>query len=223
MPAPLLAPTQGTTIMALVYLCKLWRGAAPMSSSGSVTCWLGQLQAGDPAAARELWQRYFRRLVGLARKRLRGAPRRVADEEDVALSALDSFCRNAGEGRFPDLLDRDSLWRLLVVITARKAAHLLRDQDRQKRGGAAAAAADAEGLDEVLSHEPTPEVAAQVAEECRRLLASLGDRELEAVALWRMEGYSVEEVAGKLDCAPRSVKRKLRLIREIWEQEVGDD
>jgi RNA polymerase sigma factor (sigma-70 family) len=194
-----------------------------MFSGGSVTRWLGQLQAGDPAAARRLWERYFRRLVGLARKRLRGAPRRVADEEDVALSALDSFFRNAGEGRFPDLLDRDSLWRLLVVITARKAAHLLRDQDRQKRGGAAAAAAEAEGLDEVLSREPTPEVAAQVAEECRRLLASLGDRELEAVALWRMEGYSVEEVAGKIGCAPRSVKRKLRLIREIWEEEVGDD
>src|SRR6516225_466780 len=103
-----------------------------MSSAGSVTRWLGRLQAGDPDAARRLLERYFRRLVGLARKRLGGTPRRVADEEDVALSAFDSFCRNAGEGRFPDLLDRDSLWRLLVVLTARRAARLVRDQARQK-------------------------------------------------------------------------------------------
>jgi DNA-directed RNA polymerase specialized sigma24 family protein len=194
-----------------------------MSSGGSVTRWLGQLQEGDPAAARRLWERYFHRLVGLARKRLGGAPRRVADEEDVALSAFDSFCRNAGAGRFPDLLDRDSLWRLLVVLTARKAAHLRRDQARQKRGGAAAAGVEAEGLDEVLSREPTPEFAAQMAEEYGRLLACLPDEELKAVVLWRMEGYSVEEVAGKLGYAPRSVKRKLRLIRGLWAQEVGDD
>jgi RNA polymerase sigma factor (sigma-70 family) len=194
-----------------------------MSSGGSVTRWLGQLQKGDPAAARQLWERYFRRLVGLARKRLGGTARRVAEEEDVALSAFDSFCRNAGEGRFPDLLDRDSLWRLLVVITARKAAHLRRDQARQKRGGATVAGATEEELAELLSREPTPEIAAQAAEEYSRLLACLQDHELKEVALWRMEGYSVEEVADKLGCAPRSVKRKLRLIRGIWQQEVGDD
>src|SRR5438874_3477307 len=92
-----------------------------------VTVWLGQLVAGDPAAARPLWDRYFHRLVGLARKRLRDAPRRAADEEDVALSAFDSFCRNAEAGRFPDLTDRDGLWRGLATFTLRKATRHLRD------------------------------------------------------------------------------------------------
>ena len=71
-----------------------------------------------------------------------------------------------------------------------------------------------------VGREPTPEFAASVAEEYQRLLGCLADRELEAVALWRMEGYTVEEIAARLDCAPRSVKRKLRLIRGIWEKEV---
>ena len=106
-----------------------------MSSGGSVTRWLGQLQEGDSAAARQLWERYFRRLVGLARKRLRGAPRRAADEEDVALSAFDSFCRAAAQRRFPRLDDRHDLWQLLVVITDRKAGALARATRRQKRGG----------------------------------------------------------------------------------------
>src|SRR5206468_9162309 len=128
-------------------------------------------------------------------------------------SAFESFCRNAEQGRFPDLLDRDSLWRLLVVMTARKTVHLIRDETRQKRGGGAAAAAPNEDdelpiIETILSREPTPDLAAQVADECQRLLSQLGDKELEQVALWRMEGFTVEEVAGKLGCAPRSVKRK---------------
>src|SRR4051794_13381378 len=93
-----------------------------MPSDGSVTRWIDQLPLGDAAAVRVLWERYFHRLVGLARKKLADAPRGMADEEDVALSAFDSFCRNAGEGRFPDLTDREGLWRILVVMTARALA-----------------------------------------------------------------------------------------------------
>jgi DNA-directed RNA polymerase specialized sigma24 family protein len=198
-----------------------------VSPDGSVSRWLGPLRAGDPTAVRQLWERYFHRLVGLARLKLRGAPRRVADEEDVALSAFDSFCRHAADGRFPDLLDRDGLWRLLMVLTARKAAHLVRDAARRKRGGAAAVTEDAgpcgeEGLlAQVMSREPSPEMAAQVAEEYRRLLDLLGDKELEAIAVARMEGRGVEEIAERVGYAPRSVKRKLRLIRGLWEREVG--
>jgi RNA polymerase sigma factor (sigma-70 family) len=191
-----------------------------MTSDGSVSRWFPPLRDGDPAAAQKLWEHCFRRLVKLARTKLRGTQRRAADEEDVALSAFDSFCRSAEQGRFPQLSDRDSLWRLLVTITARKAAHQIRDEARQKRGGAARvtdADADWSGL---ISREPSPEFAAEVAEDCRRLLARLGDQELEKVALLRMEGYTVEEVAERLGCAPRSVKRKLALIRTIWEKET---
>jgi DNA-directed RNA polymerase specialized sigma24 family protein len=193
-----------------------------MASDESVTHWLGQLQEGDPDAIQKIWERYFRRLVGLARLKLQSSPRRAADEEDVALSAFASFCHQAEQGRFPQLQDRDSLWRLLVLITARKAAHLKRDQGRQKRGGTAAPAPDAGelALAEVLSREPSPEFAAEVADECQRLLQRLDDPELRSVALWKMEGYTVEEMAAKLGYAPRSVKRKLQLIRTLWEQEV---
>jgi DNA-directed RNA polymerase specialized sigma24 family protein len=195
-----------------------------MSPEGSVTRLLDPLRAADPAAVQQLWERYFRRLVGLARKRLQGAPRRAADEEDVALSAFDSFCRAAKAGRFPQLADRESLWRLLVAITARKAAHLVRDEGRQKRGGGTAHRTGSEAepaLEEMLSREPAPEFAAQVAEEYQRLLRRLGDKELESVALWKMEGATVEEIAERLRCAPRSVKRKLALIRTIWEKETA--
>ena len=191
------------------------------SPDGSVTRWLRQLQTGDSAAAQPLWERYFRRLVGLARKRLQGGRPAGGDAEDVALSAFASFWRNAGRGRFPQLADRDSLWRLLVTITARKAAHQARDEGRQKRGGGVAPVGDAAAaLAEALSREPNPDFAAGVVEECRRLLDRLGDPDLQAVARLRMEGYSVDDVAQKMDCAPRSVKRKLDVIRKVWEKET---
>jgi DNA-directed RNA polymerase specialized sigma24 family protein len=191
-----------------------------MPSDGSVSHWIGGLQDGDPKAIEQLWQRYFHRLVGLARAKLRQSPGGMADEEDVALSAFDSFCRNAERGRFPDLSDRDSLWRLLVVMTARKAAHLRRDEGRQKRGGGNERT-DPALIEAIVGHEPTPGFAAEAAEEFQRLLDLLKDSELQSVALWKMEGCAVEEIAGRLHYSPRSIKRKLQLIRTLWEKEIG--
>ena len=193
---------------------------------GSVTGWIDHLKAGDDIAAQRLWERYFHELVRLARANLRAKPRGAVDEEDIALSAFDSFCRGAEQGRFPRLDDRDSLWRLLVTITARKAVDQVERQCRKKRGGGrvrsetALAGSESEaggtGLDQVVGREPTPEFAAMMADECRRLLAALGDETLRQIALLRMEGYSDGEIASQLDCSLRTVGRKLKLIRDVW-------
>jgi DNA-directed RNA polymerase specialized sigma24 family protein len=194
-----------------------------MSFQGSVSHWIGQLKAGEQAAAQQLWERYFNRLVVLARNQLRGKPRGPADEEDIALSALDSFCRGASRGLFPQLVHRDSLWRLLVAMTARKAFDAVRDERRLKRGGEAVRAEAAligNYLEQALSREPNPSFAAELAEECRRLLDRLDSSELRAIALWKMEGYTDEEIAPKLGCVRRTVQRKVQLIRDIWTQDM---
>jgi DNA-directed RNA polymerase specialized sigma24 family protein len=200
-----------------------------MLSEGSVTHWIDQLKAGDRDAVQPLWERYFRLLVARARAALGAAPRRAADEEDVALSAFDSFCRGAEEGRFPRLDDRHDLWRLLLHITACKASHLLEREFAAKRGGgkvrcetdlAGAGGEPGEAaLAQVLGSEPTPELAAQVAEECRRLLDKLGGDDLRAVAVAQLEGYTVEEIAQRIGRSTRTVARKLEVIREVWSEE----
>jgi DNA-directed RNA polymerase specialized sigma24 family protein len=199
-----------------------------MGSDVSVTHWIDRLKAGDPVAAQKLWERYFRRLVGLARKKLRAAPRRAADEEDVALSAFDSFCRGAEHGRFAQLHDRLDLWQLLVLLTARKAADLAQHERRQKRGGGAVldeaalpvdSSSPEAALEQLEGPEPTPAFAAQVAEEYRRLLECLDSTALRTVAMRKVEGYGNEEIATQVGCSLRTVERRLRLIRGIWEQE----
>jgi DNA-directed RNA polymerase specialized sigma24 family protein len=192
----------------------------------SVTQWIGDLKAGDRGEApRLLWERYFERLARLARARLRTGGGGPADGEDVALSALDSFFRGAAAGRYPGLGHRGDLWRLLVTITARKAHNQRRDEGCQKRGGgrvvaeAALAGADPDGdafLAQVIGSEPTPEFAAMVADEYRRLFGSLADESLRVVALLKLEGHSNEEIARSLDCGLRTVERKLEVIRKRW-------
>ncbi len=196
---------------------------------GSVTRWIGDLKAGGDSAAQHLWERYFHRLVHLARARLRAARRAgaIEDEEDAALSAFDSFCRGAAQGRFPDLADRDSLWRLLVVITVRKLAGQFVRQRARKRGGGrllsesaliGVDAAEVGGLDGLAGAEPSPEVAALVVDEYRRLRDILRTEALRQVLDLRLEGYTREEIAQRLGCAERAVKRKLEVIREAWVQ-----
>jgi len=193
-----------------------------------VTQWLGQLAQGDELAIQRIWSRYYEQLVRLARKKLGDASRRMADEEDVVLSAFDSFCRGAAAGRFPRLDDRHDLWKLLVTITARKAVAQLRRAHRQKRGSGAVRGESVfqgpddsirrAGIDNVLGSEPTPELAAMVSEQCERLLECLDDAALRKVALAKLEGFANEEIAEQLECSPRTVERRLAQIRQQWEQ-----
>jgi DNA-directed RNA polymerase specialized sigma24 family protein len=199
----------------------------PDDSQGSVTRWITELKEGDPGAAQGLWERYFARMVDLARARLRASRGRDAasDEEDAALSAFDSLCAGLARGQFPRLSDREDLWRLLVVITTRKAMAQARRQLREKRGGGtvrpSADFADRgpDDEDDVLARavgsEPTPEFAAMIAEEYRCLLERLDDDVLRRVAVLRMEGHTGDEIAGQLGCARRTVARQLALIRRI--------
>jgi DNA-directed RNA polymerase specialized sigma24 family protein len=190
-----------------------------MSSDGSVTRLISMLRDGDRVAAQRLWETYFQRLVGLARARLARTPVASADAEDVALSAFDSFYRRAERGEFPVLEDRDDLWQLLFVLTVRKAISLVRYQGRKSRGsGRVVSLADLEDGDVelVLGAEPSPELAAEMVDECRRLLDVLPDPTLKTVALWKMEGFTNAEIAAKLGCVEKTVERKLRTIRDVW-------
>jgi len=202
-----------------------------VSGPNSVTAWINELKAGNHEGAQKLWERYFRRMVGLAHTKLKGMPRRVADEEDVALSAFDSFCRGAQHGRFPQLRDRNNLWPLLLLITKRKAIDLIQEQRAEKRGGGKVrgesallllinSKPSAAGIERVLGREPTPQFAAEVAEECERLLDFLNDDRLREIAILKMEGYTDKEVAAKLKCGIRTVERKLERTRAIWVKEI---
>jgi RNA polymerase sigma factor (sigma-70 family) len=195
-----------------------------MSDPGSITALISKLQRGESVAASGLWERYYERLVVLARRMLRSSPRRVADEEDIVVMAFEAFLRGVEARRFPRLDDRSDLWQILVMITARKAANQFRYDRRQKRGEgqmrgeSAFMTADEEqrGIDQVAGAEPSPEFVVQLTDEYRHLLELLGDDTLRNVAIAKMHGYSNVEIAQQFQVQTRTIQRKLRIIRELW-------
>lgn len=197
---------------------------------GSVTRWIGDVKEGDRDAMERLWSRYFQRLAVLAPavegvSSCRGGGQRGRRGPEH----LNSLWDRISAGQLPEVRGRDELWRLLVVITARKVLGRIRLESRQKRGGGrvvdeAALAADcddADALAQFVGAEPTPEFVVMVAEETARRLGSLPDPMLRQVAVLRMEGHSNQEIAAKLACVVRTVERKLDVIRSLWGAEAG--
>ena len=182
---------------------------------------------GNEDAAQMLWDRYFQDLLALARTHLRTVPRRVSDEEDVALSALNSFFVAAQNGRFPNLEDRDGLWRLLSRMTQRKAVDQLRRHLALKRGGETVggesrlhrSSLPQADMTQFADDRLSPELQVIITEQCSRLMDSLDDPELRQMALAKMEGLTNEEIASQFDCSLRTVERRLHLIRKTWQQE----
>lgn len=186
---------------------------------GSISFAFQQFQAGDAAGAQRLWERFFPRLVGLARKTLGRRPQRVADADDAVQSAFASFFDRARQGAFGAGLDRDDLWALLGVIAVRKARKQTRREAAAKRGGGRVldeaglgGADDRAGLDALAATS-----AADFDLHCEDLLGRLDD-DLRTFAVLRLLGHKNREIAELLGCTERKVERKLALIRRCWEE-----
>jgi RNA polymerase sigma factor (sigma-70 family) len=188
---------------------------ASPEANQSITRLMRAVQDGSNSAVRPLLAAYYDRLVQLAGKRLRNLPGLGGYDEDLALRSFHSvYQRLRDPGRPLDLAGRDDLWRLLATRTISRAIDLIRRYHPGEVPGD-------QDVTRLLTREPTPEEAAEVADECRRLLDSLGEHDLRQIALWKVEGYTNEEIAARLDCVPRTVERKVSRIRLLWKHELG--
>jgi RNA polymerase sigma factor (sigma-70 family) len=184
--------------------------------SPSITRLIRALQDDRASAVGPLLGVYFDRLVQLARQRLQALPGLASYDEDVALRSFYSVYQRIRDVARPlHLAGRDDLWRLLATRTISRAIDLM----RRHRPGEVPAGDDVEQL---LSREPTPEEAAEMADECRRLLEMLDEPQLRQIALWKVEGFTNEEIAARLDCVTRTVERKVSRIRLLWKHELKD-
>jgi RNA polymerase sigma factor (sigma-70 family) len=204
-----------------------------MQDNKNVSRWIEQVKQGDSAAANDLWHHYFDRLVRIVRQRIYGRNRAVSDEEDVVVSVFESFYRAAEKGRFPDLSDRDDLWKLLLRMASRKVIDNRRRSQRQRRGGEVETFSlnQSQGeseeeqpfMLEVIGDEPTPEMALSLQETVEKLFSHLGVGQLQELAVAKLEGYTNAELAKRFQCSERTIERRLHLIREKCRQELTDE
>ena len=185
--------------------------------------WLERVAAGDTQAIRVFWDRYFERLLVVARRRFAGLPRRVSDEEDVALSAMNSVLKGFRNGRFGECDSATALWKVLLTVTARKVCAERRRYHAARRGGGrqrgesvfgtdSEDSANDAGIQGVPDDELTPDVVVTLRETTERLFVSLADPQLAQIAQRTLEGYTPKEIAEEIGVVPTTVRRKLRLI-----------
>jgi RNA polymerase sigma-70 factor (ECF subfamily) len=175
---------------------------------------LSCLRRGDPEAARQLFQRYARRLTGLA-ARLPAAVRAKDGPEDVVQSVFRTFFRRQAESRF-DLDGWDSLWQLLAAIKVNKCGHrvgrFLAARRDVRREQPAPAGDSCGGAWQPADPAPGPAEALLLQETLQEVLDGLPERERPAVLL-RLQGYAVAEIARELRCSERTVLRHLEAVR----------
>jgi RNA polymerase sigma factor (sigma-70 family) len=173
---------------------------------------LTRLQAGDDAAAQELFGRFTHQLIALARHRIGAGLRHKVDPEDVVQSAYKSFFLRYGEGNL-EAVNWNSLWGLLTLITVRKCAERVAYHRAERRDAAREVAAprgeDAAPAPEPFGREPTPLEAAVMGETVEQLLAGLNKDDRPVLEL-SLQGYTTQEVSERLGRAERTV----RLVRE---------
>jgi RNA polymerase sigma-70 factor (ECF subfamily) len=170
-------------------------------------------------SSRAVFERFTRRLIGLARSRLDAQLQHKVDPEDVVQSVYKSFVLRYGEDALVSE-KLDGLWSLLSLITLRKCADRVRHYTADRRDLAreepAAASADAQTWREAIDREPTPEQAAVLAETVAQVLEDLAPPERPIVEL-SLQGYSTREVSEQLGRAERSVRRVRERVRQRLE------
>jgi RNA polymerase sigma-70 factor (ECF subfamily) len=176
-----------------------------------------QWRDGNQNAAATLFRRYAERLIALARSRLSARLKRHLDPEDVVQEAFVSFFHGARLGRYA--LERSGdLWRLLVVITLHKLQHEVERYSTGKRALGRECHLEAKRgrhkrQEQLLDREPTPVVAAALADLVNRLLSRLDPARRRMVEL-RLQGWHIRDIAAELTSNERTIRRRLEQIKQ---------
>jgi RNA polymerase sigma-70 factor (ECF subfamily) len=152
--------------------------------------------AGDPDAFAELFRRHRDRLWAVALRTL-------ADPEEAAdalQEALISAFRNAGQFRGESAV---TTWLHRVVVNA------CLDRVRRRTVRAADPLPEDDRAPELASAgQPDPAEAEELRLDVMAALNALNADQRAAIVLVDMEGYSVDEAARILDCAPGTIKSR---------------
>lgn len=195
-------------------------------AGNSIQIILRKIRSRDPSAIQELWDAYFDLLTRIADRQLAAGVRRTVDGEDVALSVMRSIFRRAEAGDLEQVSDRDGLWALMLTLLYHKSADQGRKHRALKRGGGAirgdsifatpGAAPEGMNFAQFADDAEAPELVVQLDEERERLFSHLGDEQLREIAQRHLDGESADEIAERLNVSPRTIRRKLELIRDCW-------
>lgn len=184
------------------------------------------LRDGDGQVLQSFCARYGQRLHRIAEAHMPARLQRRVGPEDIAQSACRTFLRRARDGQFR-LQDSEQLWSLLCAITLTKLREQARFHLRKKRGldkevelGAAESSASASAF-HPAAPDPSPAEAAAFAVELQHVLEALEDEERQIVEL-KLQEYTNDEIAERLGCSERTVRRIVKTVQSKLTRAFGD-
>ena len=199
-----------------------------MAAHGSVTGWIERVRFGEDSKLEPLFDRYFQRLQDFAKRRIRSGSRVVTSEDDVALSVLRMLWEGLQRGSFHYVRNRQDLWSFLIRVSLRKIIDNQRRMSRRGQGRMEVRACDVEArrigplrnsvVDRFAFDLNDPAELAHVVELSRTFLDRLDCDEMRSVAILRMQGFTSAEIAREISKSTRTVERKLRIIRQTWDE-----
>jgi DNA-directed RNA polymerase specialized sigma24 family protein len=207
----------------------------PADDDSQLMRWFRDLEAGDSAAAHQLWNTLAQRIERFAARQMTPGERKVANEEDITIRVFKSVMLRAERGEFQQVQNYSELWGLLLTITKRKVLNHLRNHRRQKRGGGRVLGegdlqrddSDSSSQDFGLANVPDsisdPQLEVLTMESIDGLLKSLGDPDLQHIVVLKFAGHSNEQISKEIKRSIATVERKLKMIRTIWSQQDEGD
>jgi RNA polymerase sigma-70 factor (ECF subfamily) len=183
---------------------------------------LQDFRAGDLEAATALYERYARRLFALARGQLPPNLSRQVDPDDIVQSVFRSFFEAAKAGAFA-VPDGSDLWPLLLVVALNKiraqgAFHTAAKRDVRRTQGLGESESLAGALAALQSGGSQPFLRVVALD----LIEALPPQ-VRAVVELRLEGYSVNQIATRVERTKRSVERLLQESRRRLDQMLTEE
>ncbi len=160
--------------------------------------------------------------MAFARTRLPSDVSSRVDEEDIVQSVFRSFFRrNQGnEFYFDDSLDVRSL---LAAMTYRKVINTIKHHHRDRRRTTREqSSSTSDGSSQLADRNPTPEELNILVDYLAWILNHLNPAQREIIQL-RLEGYTVAEIAERVQLSQRTVKRALARARQLASDRIAAD
>lgn len=192
-----------------------------MFDAESFTAMMRRVRAGEPAAAKELVDKFESLIRREVRMRLEDQRlRRVLDSMDVCQSVLASFFVRTALGEY-DLEDPQQLVKLLVTMTRNKVASVARREHADKRDQRRTVA-DGEAVDAVSAEQATP---SQIVgnEDLLNRVRNLLTADERQVAELRCQGQAWQEISATLGGTAQARRVQYSRAIERVRRQLGID
>lgn len=186
-----------------------------------ITRWLSRARDDDEFAFEKLFGFYIGHLREFLRHRLTAQDRAEGFEEDLASESMAAIWEDLTAGRFGHVKDREEFWFAMMRVAMSRAMDRRRYLRRKKRLFKVIEAI--ETYFDFCVEPSADEDTFDFLEVWEGFTKALPDDQYREIIQLKMDGLDVEAIAEMIDVVPRTIFRKLAIMKNRWELLVASN